>query len=392
MPNGDQHAPDVPGEQSSASDWRRWVPESVRKYLPEVDDPAAVGDWTRYVPAEWRDWLSASPAPRPQTRTLRFIGVDEDRPGVAWQALYRETWEAYRAWWLQKGRDQRPDRAAAEAALRRHMPELVGVHQDLVRLAGDDDTTAAMLTLWNPPPFIVACSQTVVPDRETGEPVLLRNYDYDPHLFEATVYRSRWSSRRVMGTGDCLWGLVDGLNDDGLAVSLTFGGRQNIGEGFGIPLVIRYLLEVAGDVPEGIEVLRRLPHQLSYNVTLCDRSGRVATVFIAPDRPARVTDQTATTNHPEAVEWPEHAAWVRSVERLDQLRHLAAEGIDSGSMTAAMLAPPLLARQWDAGFATLYTAAYRPVAGRLDYHWPGEHVSLAVGRDVPDAFEVHLDE
>jgi len=188
------------------------------------------------------------------------------------------------------------------------MPELVDVHQELVRLAGDDDTTAAMLTLWNPPPFIVACSQTVVPDGETGEPVLLRNYDYDPHLFEATVYRSRWSSRRVMGTGDCLWGLVDGLNDDGLAVSLTFGGRQNIGEGFGIPLVIRYLLEVAGDVPEGIEVLRRLPHQLSYNVTLCDRSGRVATVFIAPDRPARVTDQTATTNHPEAVEWPDCAS------------------------------------------------------------------------------------
>ena len=193
MPNGEEQAPDVPGEESSASDWRRWVPESVRKYLPDVDDPAAAGDWTRYVPAEWRDWLNASPAPRPQTRTLRFIGVDEDRPGPRWQALYRETWEAYRAWWLQKGGDQRPDRAEAEAALRRHMPELVGVHRELVRLAGDDDTTAAMLTLWNPPPFIVACSQTVVPDRETGEPVLLRNYDYDPRLFEATVYRSRWS-------------------------------------------------------------------------------------------------------------------------------------------------------------------------------------------------------
>ena len=392
MPNGDQQAPDVPGEESSPSDWRRWVPESVRKYLPDVDDPAAAGDWTRYVPAEWRDWLSASPAPRPQTRTLRFIGVDEDRPGAAWQALYRETWEAYSAWWLQKGRDQRPDRADAETALRRHMPELVGVHQDLVRLAGDDDTTAAMLTLWNPPPFIVACSQTVVPDRETGEPVLLRNYDYDPHLFEATVYRSRWSSRRVLGTGDCLWGLVDGVNDDGLAVSLTFGGRQNIGEGFGIPLVIRYLLEVAGDVPEGIELLRRLPHQLSYNVTLCDRSGRVATVFIAPDRPARVTDQRATTNHPETVEWPEHAAWVRSVERLDTLRQLAGEGIDADAMSAAMLAPPLLARKWEEGFATLFTAAYRPVAGRLDYHWPGEHVSLMVDSPIPASFEVHLDE
>lgn len=60
------------------------------------------------------------------------------------------------------------------------MPELVDVHGELVGLAGDDDTAAAMLTLWNPPPFIVACSQAVVPDRDTGEPVLLRNYDYDP--------------------------------------------------------------------------------------------------------------------------------------------------------------------------------------------------------------------
>ena len=168
---------------------------------------------------------------------------------------------------------ERPARAAAEAALHHHMPELADVHAQLVALAGGDDTAAAMLTLWNPPPFIVACSQVVVPDRDSGEPVLLRNYDYDPRLFEATIYRSRWSTRRVLGTGDCLWGLVDGVNDDGLAVSLTFGGRREVGEGFGIPLVIRYLLEVAGDVAEGIEVLRRLPHQISYNVTLCDRSG-----------------------------------------------------------------------------------------------------------------------
>src|SRR6476659_4187568 len=341
----------------SEDDWRRWVPEAAQRYLPR---PHA--DCTQVVPHEWRMWLDASPAARPQTPTLRFIAVDEERPGPRWSALYGETREAYRDWWL-GGKDSRPDRATAEARLRRHMPELVDTHAELVRLTGDDDTMAAMLTLWNPPPFIVACSQAVVPDHDTGEPVLLRNYDYDPRLFEATVYRSRWSGRRVMGTGDCLWGLVDGVNDAGLAVSLTFGGRRAVGEGFGIPLVIRYLLEVAGDVPEGIEVLRRLPHQISYNVTLCDRSGRVATVMVAPDRPARVTDQRATTNHPETVEWPEHAAWVRSVERLDTLRQLAGEDIDADSMTAAMLAPPLLARKWDEGFATLFTAAYRPVAG-----------------------------
>jgi predicted choloylglycine hydrolase len=184
---------------------------------------------------------------------------------------------------------------------------------------------------------------------------------------------------------------VDGVNDDGLAVSLTFGGRQQIGEGFGIPLVIRYLLEVAGDVGEGVEVLRRLPHQLSYNITLSDCAGQVATVYVAPDRPARVTDGRATTNHPEAVEWPEHSAWVRSVERLDLLGQLAGDGARSAAVTDAMLAPPLLARQWDAGFATLFTAAYRPATGRLDYHWPGRQVSLQLDRALPDEFEVALD-
>ena len=375
-------------------DWLRWVPDAVRRHLPgaaAAEPTAPQQQWSQFVPAEWRHWLDSSPAPRPQSRTLRFIVVDEQRPADRWRALYAETWDAYRRWWLGPGGGQRPQRDAAEAALALHMPELVDVHRRLVELAGGDDTAAAMLTLWNPPPFIVACSQVVVPDAATGEPVLLRNYDYDPLLFEATVYRSRWSARRVLGTGDCLWGLVDGVNDDGLAVSLTFGGRQQIGEGFGIPLVIRYLLEVAADVDQAVAVLGRLPHQLSYNVTLCDRSGRVATVFVAPDRPARITDQRATTNHPETVEWPEHAAWVRSVERLDALRGMAAAGATADAVTDAMLQPPLLAREWDEGFATLFTAAYRPASGRLDYHWPGRRQPLDLAGPVPAVFEVALD-
>ena len=378
----------TPGSEPETS-WRRWIPEPVRRLMPGPDHTGEP-DWRSYVPVEWQTWLHSSPAPRPQTRTLQFVAVDEDEPGPRWQALQAETWPAYRQWWLGSGADQRPTRATAEAALARHMPELVSAHQRLVELAGGDDTVAAMLALWNPPPFIVACSQTVVHDRSTGEPVLLRNYDYDPRLFEATVYRSRWGTRRVLGTGDCLWGLVDGLNDGGLAVSLTFGGRREIGEGFGVPLVIRYLLEVCDDVAAGVEVLRRLPHQISYNITLCDRSGAVATVFVAPDRPAQVTDRRATTNHPDTVEWPEHAAWVRSVERLEALQGLASA--DADTVTRAMLEPPLIARQWDAGFATLFTAAYRPASGRLDYHWPGRQVELAIDRSVPGSFAVALEE
>ena len=110
----------------SEDDWRRWVPEAAQRYLPRPD-----ADWTQFVPPEWRTWLDASPAPRPQTPTLRFIAVDEERPGPRWSALYGETWEAYRDWWL-GGKGSRPGRATAEAMLRRYMPELVDVHGELV--------------------------------------------------------------------------------------------------------------------------------------------------------------------------------------------------------------------------------------------------------------------
>jgi predicted choloylglycine hydrolase len=361
----------------------------VRRFLPPTE-PATVEDWRSYVPAEWRHLLDVSPAPRPQSRSLRLVGIDEDQPGPRWQELFEATWDAYRAWWLGQAGGSRPGRAEAEAALRRHMPELVDTHARLVELAGDDDVAAAMLTLWSPPPFIVACSQVVAPDAESGQPVLLRNYDYDPRLFEATVVRSRFRDRSVLGTGDCLWGLVDGVSEAGLAVSLTFGGRREIGEGFGVPLVIRYLLEVADGLDNAVAILRRLPHQLSYNITVCDATGDAVTVMVAPDRPAHVTRRRAVTNHPELVEWPEHANWVHSVERLELLDGLLADGVAAGELADRMLQPPLLARNWDEGFATLYTAAYRPASGRLEYLWPGFTLPLAHDRPLPEAVDVEL--
>jgi hypothetical protein len=51
-------------------------------------------------------------------------------------------------------------------------------------------------------------------------------------------------------------------------------GRLAVGEGFGIPLVIRYVLEVCGTVEEAVGVLCRVPVHMSYNITALDRSGR----------------------------------------------------------------------------------------------------------------------
>jgi hypothetical protein len=98
----------------------------------------------------------------------------------------------------------------------------------------------------NPPPFLTGCSQAAV---LPGGPALIRNYDWDYRLFDAVVAKTAYTGRRVLGMLDCLWGLLDGANDSGLAVSLTFGGRPQVGEGFGIPLVIRYVLEVWASEP-----------------------------------------------------------------------------------------------------------------------------------------------
>jgi len=109
------------------------------------------------------------------------------------------------------------------------MPELVPTYERLVQLAGGDELAARMLSLYGPPSFITGCSQGAW-TRDT--PVLVRNYDYPASRLEGIVYLTQWSGGgRVIGMSDCLWGLLDGVNDAGLAVSLTFGGRRDVGDG-----------------------------------------------------------------------------------------------------------------------------------------------------------------
>lgn len=175
---------------------------------------------------------------------LTLYGINEPTPGPRWRALFEATWPAYRRWYLSEGAEARPTLTTAAAALATHMPELLPVWARLAEQTGYDDLATTMLTQWCLPAFAPAgCSQAVVLD---PEPTLLRNYDYHPDLFECVSLSTDYL-QPVIGTSDCLWGLLDGMNGHGLAVSLTFGGDRRTGPGFGIPLVVRYLLEVCHD-------------------------------------------------------------------------------------------------------------------------------------------------
>jgi predicted choloylglycine hydrolase len=278
-------------------------------------------------------------------------------------------WPTYRAWYLQDGEDKRPDLATCRRMLERHMPELVPTYEGLVDLAGGVELAARMLSLYRPPGFVVGCSQGAW-TRDT--PVLVRNYDYPASRLEGIVYLTRWSGRRVIGMSDCLWGLLDGLNDAGLAVSLTFGGRRDVGDGFAISLVVRYLLETCETVAQARAALARIPVHAPQNLTLLDRSGEFQTAYVGPGRPAEFHAVAATTNHQGKVEWPEYARAIRSVER----ERCVCELLDDPKMTregfiAAFLAPPLHNTEYLRGFGTIYTAAYFPTEGRVEYRWPG---------------------
>jgi predicted choloylglycine hydrolase len=308
-------------------------------------------------------------APRTDPVAVRLRWLAEEAPGAAWAQVFWNGWPGWSGWLGERAGGE-ADLARAERALRRHMPEFVPVWERLVAVVGGDVRAACFLTFWSPPRYLMHCAQAVVVD-EDG-PCLIRNYDLDPRLLEGVLFRTAWGSRPVIGMVDGLAGLSDGMNAAGLAVSLAFGGRAAHGQGFGVPLILRYVLQMCRDVQDGVEALRALPCHMAYNLTLVDASGAHATVLMSPDRPALVLADRFATNHQLGVEWPWHGRLSQSAERFSALAAAMGDGpVTATSLLHRFLSPPLHSTRYGEGFGTLFTALYRPAQGRMELHWPG---------------------
>jgi predicted choloylglycine hydrolase len=164
------------------------------------------------------------------------------------------------------------------------------------------------------------------------------------------------------------------MNEDGLAASLTAGGSRAQGLGFSVILVLRYVLETCSSVDQAIAALSRIPVALSQNITLLDRTGKFATVFLGPDREPAVSRVRACANHQEIPSTPGSAALTRSVERQrGMLEALEDRAMTLERLTAGFFEPPLYSRRIDS--TTVYTAVYLPAEGRVDYLWPSKRWS-----------------
>ncbi len=329
--------------------------------------------------------------------SLTFDAVAEATPGARWRARWDRSWSAYEAWFVARGGDHGPDRASCEAALQEHMPELVPVHRALSQLAGNTDRAARFLSTWCPPEYLGGCSLAALAAK--GEVRLVRNYDLAPTLNEGLLLRSEWTGTPVMGMSEFLWGLSDGVNARGLAAALAFGGRSEVGPGFGITTIVRYVLETCATVEEALKVLHRVPSHMAYNITLADRNGDTATIELHPAGRARQVEPAIATNHQHGVSTAgvsgavtaDRPGFTRTVERRDELSDLLAQGITLDALADAFLCEPLFQRNYDGGFGTLFTAVYDPAAGDLTLRWPDQEWRQSLADFAPGSRTIHYD-
>ena len=309
---------------------------------------------------------------------VTFRAVAEDLPGAALLEQFERTWPAYRAWYLREGEAPRPSYVQCRRMLREHLPELVPTWERLVELVGGGDLEARFLSLYDPPAFVAGCTQALWTHRT---PALVRNYDYAPSLFDGLILRSAWNGTGVVAMTDCVWGVLDGVNAHGLAVSLAYGGRHPVGDGFAITVVLRYILEFCSEVAEAVEVLKRVPIHVGYNVALLDRQGRHATVFVAPDRPARVEPWLVSANRQAQDPRPDDPSVQDSAlrEAVVQAR-LSDPGCGLQQVIETFLAEPVWRDPARHGWGTLYTACYLPAEAALSLRWRGSEWHQAVDR------------
>ena len=293
--------------------------------------------------------------------------VREDKPGEKWQKLFQKYWPFYYKWFISEGLTNRPGYTTSRNKLHKFMPELLGLYDNLIELAGGSDVASRFLSMYNPPKYLSACSQLVW-DKEPL--ALIRNYDYDLHKFEGALLYTNWL-QPVIAVSDCIWGVLDGMNHAGLSISLAFGGRRIIGEGFGIPLILRYILETCTTTEEAIRVLQRVPSHMAYNVTVLDVNGNYTTVYLSPDRSPVVTSLPFGTNHQILIDWEDYAAATYTRERQYFLeRCLADSGKGLLDIQKHFMEAPLFNTQYEKGFGTLYTSMYFPEKKSMQLLWP----------------------
>ena len=301
---------------------------------------------------------------------ITFEAINEEKPSLKWQNVFKRSWPAYKRWYLSEGIEKRPTYRACVKKLNEHMPEIIPAYESLCELAGGGDLAARFLSLYNPPAYISGCSQIIWPD---PQPRLIRNYDYSPKLLDGMILKSRWLEHDVISFSDCLVGVLDGINQHGLCVSLTFGGSREVGDGFGIPIILRYILETCENAKQAKTALIRIPTHMAYNVSVVDKDSSFFTAHLFPGKQTQIVEnkRIATNHQPFDKKWESYARASATLEREAALQELLGnQEIQLNNLLYSFSIPPLYSTNYKNGFGTLYTSIYYPREKLIEIRWP----------------------
>lgn len=318
---------------------------------------------------------------------LSFQLIVDGAGNTRLEDTFTRYWPSYKRW-MRRSRPKEFTECVGQLA--RHMPELIPTFEHLLSRLGGTEEIGRFLTLYNPSRVVRACTQIML-DADSG-PVLLRSYDHHPSLFDGLVLKSQWHKSPTLAMTDCIWGALDGINGDGLAIALAFGGRNTIGNGFGAPLICRYVLETCSTVVEARSTLGRLPVYMPYTFAVLDASGDFVTAFLGPDAEATFVKRRCSANHQGKIEWPEYARFVESAERLDLIESLVDPAGSIEHARKVFLGPPVWRTHYANASGTLYVAEYSPRTQSLALYWPGRTELCDMSEASDYRFEVSLPE
>jgi predicted choloylglycine hydrolase len=228
------------------------------------------------------------------------------------------------------------------------------------------------------------CSQMVIPGSKTAQkqPLLARSYEFADALDEMNLSRTQSNKHYAHIGSSMLWfGRYDGLNEKGLAISMSAGGipvgqgmLPAVQDGFQFWTVIRAVLDRCASMQESIDLIRSIPHCGNPIYMLLDAAGAAARVevlgntyvvkeLIAQDSHAWL----AATNHFQDLEekGPKLPVFSQSHTRLQSIENFLQKNnkISEADLRAYLDLPypqGLCCNYYQEGFGTLRSMIFDP--------------------------------
>lgn len=241
------------------------------------------------------------------------------------------------------------------------------------------------------------CSQLALLPSKTrsGHPLLARNYEFNHEAEDFTLMKTSANGTYThMGTSVLHFGREDGVNEHGLAITMSSCGfpvgptkhmRKPAIKGLQYWAVIRTLFEQCKDVEDALACLQGMPIAYNLNMIMMDRAGRAVLVETLDGRTASKAIDPDTkdqylhaTNHPHLPELAiyEPNIMKHSLVRYQSIRQMAesSSSITADDVKKLLLAPypdGLCCHYYEDFFGTTKSMIIDPIDGTIELCWGG---------------------